>query len=274
MTELGKSAILTIIKITDYGPFVDGGELGEILIPKAFLKKTPSEGDEIEVFIYKDSLGRLTATPRLPLAQTGDFACLRCKAATDIGAFLEWGLPQDLFVPFREQREKMKEGEDYIVYIYHDTISDRLAASSRIDFYLNDDGSGFSEGQKVELIIAYKTDLGFKAIINQNHSGILYFNEIFKKLKTGDHVTGFIKHIREDEKIDLTLNGPDTISALSETIFEKLKVDGGVLPLSDKSTPEAIADVFGVSKKQFKKAIGILYKQRKIVIEKDLIRLA
>ena len=273
MAEFGKSAVLTIVKITDFGPFVDGGGLGEILIPKVFLEKTPCEGDEIEVFIYKDGLGRLTATPKLPLARTGEFACLRCKAATDVGAFLDWGLPQDLFVPFREQREKMKEGKDYLVYIYHDTVSDRLAATSRIDFYLNDDGDGFSEGQKVELLIAYKTDLGFKAIINKSHSGVLYFNEVFRKLKTGDHVTGFIKGIREDGKIDLTLNGPDTISALSETIFKKLKAAGGSLPLSDKSSPKAIAEAFGVSKKQFKKAIGILYKQRKIVIEKDFIRL-
>lgn len=276
MAQLGKSQVLPVIKVTDFGPFVDAGELGEVLIPRVFLEKPLSEGDEIDVFIYLDPLERLVATPHMPKGQVGEFACLQCKAATEIGAFLDWGLPQDLFVPFKEQKEKMQVGKYYVVFIYHDEVSDRLAASSKIDFELEKTGGDYEVGQEVDLMIAYATDLGYKAIINNTHSGVIFYNDIFKKVQVGDRLTGYIKNIREDGKIDLALQkqGFGQVKDLSQVILERLRERGGTLPLSDKSDPDDISRAFGVSKKAFKKAIGVLYKQRLIVIEEDHISLA
>ncbi len=275
MAQLGRIETLEVVKITDFGPFLDGGELGEILLPRTFLSSPLAEGDHVEVFIYHDSENRLTATPHLPPGQVGDFVYLKVKAANEVGAFLDWGLPRDLFVPFREQKEKMREGKSYLVYIYYDRASNRIVASSRIERFLEKEGCPYAVGRAVNLIIAYPHERGYKAIIDNTYLGMIYANEVFRKLTVGERCLGYIKAVREDGKVDLSLQkaGYEQIQELEDIILRRLKEMKGELHLSDNSEPDAIYRAFGVSKKAFKKAIGVLYKKRLIVIEEEKIRL-
>lgn len=275
MVRIGKSCTLDVVKFTDSGAYLDGGPYGEILLPGRYVPENCQVDDEIVVFISFDSEDRLVATTDFPVAMVGEFAYLPAVDVNQFGAFLDWGLPKNLFVPFREQLGKMETGKSYLVYIYVDELSGRIAASAKTKKFLNKDFTEFTVDDEVDLIIANRTDLGFNAIINGTHSGVIYSNEIFKPIKTGDKVKGFVKKIREDGKVDLSLEkqGYKKVDPVAAEILEKLKANDGFLPLNDKSDPELIKTELGISKKTFKKAIGSLYKSKLILIENDGIRL-
>lgn len=275
MAEIGKLNRLYVVKEVDFGIYLDGGELGEILMPKRYVPEGTKPEDTIEAFIYLDSEDRLVATTEKPFAMVDEFALLEVVAVTQVGAFLNWGLPKDLFVPFREQRQEMEEGKKYLVYIYLDENSKRIAASSKIENYLDNIPVDYDVDEEVDLIIVNETDLGFNAIIDFSHLGILYKNEVFQPLNPGDKVQGFIKKIRTDGKIDLCLQkaGYEKISNFVDKIIVELQKNKGFLPLTDKSSPEEIYSIFKISKKNFKAAIGALYKKRFIDLEENGIRL-
>lgn len=275
MSEIGKINNLQIIKELNFGIYLDGKEFGEILLPKRYVPENYKIDDFIDVFIYRDSEERLIATTEKPYAMVGDFAFLKVLTINEIGAFLDWGLTKDLFVPFREQKQKMQKGNFYLVFVYLDNESNRIAASSRLDKFLNKTPADYQINQEVDLIIRNKTDMGYKVIINNSHSGVLYKNEVFQTLKEGQKIKGFIKKIREDEKIDVSLqkSGYEKVEKLTEKIINKLKENNGFISVTDKTSPEIIYNTFGVSKKTYKKSIGVLYKKRIINIEKDGIKL-
>jgi predicted RNA-binding protein (virulence factor B family) len=275
MVRIGKSSTLEVVKFTDQGAYLDGGPYGEILLPNRYVPEGCREEDEIEVFIFFDSEDRIVASTIFPTVMVDEFGYLNVVAVSSFGAFLDWGLPKDLLVPFREQAVKMEKDKSYLVYVYVDHTTGRIVASSKINKYLDKEEIDFVEGDEVKLIISNKTDLGYNAIINGKHLGIIYSNEIFKPIKTGDRVNGFIKKIREDGKVDLCLEkqGYDKVDPVSAEILEKLKTSNNFLPYSDNTEPELIKSEFGVSKKTFKKAIGLLYKNKQITIEEEGIRL-
>jgi len=231
-------------------------------------------GDALAVFVYVDSEGHLAATTKMPLAQVDDIAWLKVVSLNYVGAFLDWGLPKDLLVPFSEQHHEMEVGKSYLVKVFLDD-KNRIAATTKIDRFITDESVDFEAGQKVSLIIADKTELGVKAIVNNTHWGMLYQNELFQPVKRGQKLDGYIKQIREDHKIDLILHQPGygKVVSLTDNILIKLKENDGVLMLSDKSPPEAIYATFGVSKKVFKQAIGALYKKKLISLDKNGINL-
>lgn len=275
MIEIGKMNTLRIVKEVDFGLYLDGGVKGEILLPKRYVPEQYEIDGMLEVFIYTDSEDRLIATTEKPHAMVGDIAYLEVLAVNEIGAFLDWGLAKDLLVPFREQRTKMQVGESHIVAVYLDEESERIAASAKLDDFLETTSDDYEAGQEVLLQIWSKTPIGFKVIINDNHLGMLYKDEVFQNLERGQRMKGFIKKVREDKKIDLTLHKPgkDKIDDLADSILAKLKDEGGFLAVTDKSNPELIYNIFGESKKTFKKAIGGLYKKRLISLEEKGIRL-
>ena len=275
MAEVGKWNKLKVLKELDFGMYLDAQELGEILLPIRYVPKDLKIGDEIDVFIYFDSEDRVIATTDKPFALVGDFALLEVVAVNDIGAFLDWGLMKDLFVPFREQKLKMEVGHSYVVYIYIDDMGGRILGSAKVENFLDLTPPDFKEGQEVDLIIYTQTDIGYKAIVNNTHTGMLFDNDVFRTLHRGEHTKGYIKKIREDQKIDLILDKPgyEKVDEISKKILDKLTAENGFIPLSDKSPADAIYDTFGISKKTFKKAIGALYKARMIALEDDGIRL-
>lgn len=275
MVEIGKYNTLTVVKVVDFGVYLDGGEWGEILMPKEYVPANCFPDDEVNVFVYFDSEDRIVATTEVPAVQVGEFAYLKVVAVSQVGAFLDWGLRKDLLVPFREQRDPMVEGKYYLVYAYEDKASHRIAASTKIDKYLDQIFPEYEPKQEVNLLIARKTDLGYAVIINNEHWGLVYDNEIFQPLKIGQRTKGYIKAIREDEKLDVSLQAPGyaKIEGLAGIVLEKLKDYNGVLDLSDKSEPEEIYRVFGCSKKNYKKALGTLLKQGFIEISDKEVRL-
>lgn len=275
MAEIGKLNHLYVIKEVDFGIYLDGGDLGEILMPKQYVPEGTQPEDMIDAFIYLDSEDRLVATTLKPKAMVEEFALLEVVSVTQVGAFLDWGLMKDLFVPFREQRQPMEEGKKYLVYVYLDQNSKRIAASSKIEQFLDNIPVDYDEGEDVDLIIVNPTDLGYNAIIDNSHLGVLYKNEVFQELNPGDKVQGFIKKIRTDGKIDLSLvkAGYEKISEFADKIIAQLEKHEGFLPFTDKSSPEDIYKTFKFSKKNFKTAIGALYKKRMIVLEDNGIRL-
>lgn len=275
MVRIGKISTLEVVKFTDQGVYLDGGPYGEILLPNRYVPLNCNEGDDVDVFIYFDSEDRIVASTDFPLGMVDEFAYLKVVEVAGVGAFLDWGLPKDLLSPFREQAQKMEVGRSYLVRIYVDKVTGRIVASSKINRFLNIEEVNFAVGDEVNLLISNRTDLGYNAIINGTHLGILYSNELFKPIKTGDKVTGFIKKIREDGKIDLSLEkqGYEKVDPVLGQIIEKLKENGGFLAVSDKSDPELIVKLFGISKKTYKKAVGALYKNKQITIEDNGIRL-
>ena len=278
MIQLGKYSTLKVVKELDFGMYLDGGEeFGEILLPTKYIPNGTKVGDEIEVFLYLDSEDRIIATTLKPYAQAGEFAYLQVASVNRVGAFLDWGLPKDLLVPFREQRSEMKQGYKYIVYIYADVESRRLVASAKLNKFLDNTPVEYEYNEEVDLLVTQKTDLGWKVIVNSRHSGMIYDNEIFVPIQKGDRIKGYVKHIRRDEKLDITLQKTgydvEAMDTLAKEIFEKLKVSGGIIPLSDKSSAEEIAEIFGCSKKSYKKAIGSLYKAKLINITPKTIEL-
>jgi hypothetical protein len=271
----GKFSKLHITKIVDFGVYLDGEQLGEILLPMKWVPEGCRPNDQLEVFIYFDSEDRLIATTVKPKAQVGDFAFLRAKAVNDVGAFLDWGLDKDLLVPYREQKVKMTQGKFYLVYIFADEKTGRLAGSAKLEQFFERDTSGLRPGEEVDLTIWAKSDLGYKAVINNLYEGLLYDSEIFRELETGAKMNGFVVKIREDGKIDLSLFKPGygKVDELSQKVIDLLEQNQGFIGISDKSPAEEIYLMFGMSKKTFKKAIGTLYKQRIILIEENGIRL-
>ena len=275
MVEIGRYNNLTVLKTVDFGVYLDGGERGEILMPKEYVPENCVPGDEVRVFVYFDSEDRIVATTEEPAVKVGEFAYLKVVAVNHIGAFLDWGLRKDLFVPFREQREPMVEGRSYWVYAYLDKASDRIVASTKIDKYLDQIYPEYEQNQEVDLLIARRSDLGYSVIINHAHWGLLYDNQVFQTLKIGQSLKGYIQKVREDDRIDVTLQpiGYEKVEKLLDMILERLKDYDGVLDVSDKSNPEDIYRLFGCSKKTYKKALGTLYKQGYIEIDDQEVRL-
>ena len=276
MVKIGRYNTLRVVKEVDFGIYLDGGEeYGEILMPARYVPEGTEPEQELEVFVYNDSEDRVIATTEKPYVQMGEFAFLKVKAVNRFGAFLDWGLPKDLLVPFREQKAKMVEGGTYLVYVYLDDETDRIVASARIDKFLDNTIPEFETGEEVGLLVAEQTDLGFKVIVNGTHWGMIYENEIFTPVNIGDKLTGYVKKVRDDDKIDISLQkeGYGQIYSISKSILDKLIEAGGFLAVSDKSPAELIYHLLGISKKNFKKAIGALYKKKLITIEKEGIRL-
>ena len=275
MLEIGRLNNLRVVKEVDFGVYLDGGEFGEILLPKKYVPKNCRPGSIIEVFIYLDSEDRIIATTQKPYAMVGEFAELKVVSVSAAGAFLDWGLQKDLLVPFREQKQKMIKGKSYVVYVYFDEKSERIAASAKLHKYLDSAPVDFRPGEEVDLLIYDETEMGYNAIINKTHMGLIHKNDVFQTLETGQKIKGYIKNIREDGKIDLLLQKPGygKVDDLSRKILELIKQHDGFVPVTDKSPPEIIYKTFGVSKKTYKKAIGALFKKRLITIEDDGIKL-
>ena len=275
MIEIGRVNTLEVVRETDNGLYLDGRELGEILMPKKFITEEVRNLGWADVFVYTDSEDRLVATAENPFAMVGEFAFLKVVSVSRFGAFLDWGLPKDLLVPFREQKADMVEGRSYLVCLFLDVLTKRIAASAKIDKYLDNTPPEYEHGDEVQLLIAEETDLGFKAIVNNEHWGMLYKNQIYQPLSQGQKITGYINKVRDDEKIDLLLEKPgyEKVDAISQKILDELKQNRGFMAVSDNTSPEMINALFGISKKNFKKAIGSLYKKRMITFDSDGIRL-
>lgn len=279
MIPLGEFHTLTIQRRLEQGFYL--GLAGStdpdesVLLPNRYITEKMALGDQIDVFIYNDSEDRIVATTLIPKITLNRFACLKVVSISRHGAFLDWGLAKDLFVPFREQAKKMEEGEHHIVFLYIDKLTNRLVASSKLHKFLDKQRAPFRVNDEVELMIAERTDLGVNVIINEKYKGVLYENEIFQELVYGERLKGYIKKVREDNKIDVRLQRPGygSIQLNEQKILERLKENKGFLPLNDYSTPEDIIASLSMSKKVFKKSIGSLFKQRLIRIEEKGIYL-
>ena len=273
--ELGKFNQLEVVKEVDFGVYLDGGEEGEILLPTRYVPEDCKIGDILNVFLYLDMDERLIATTLTPFVQVGQFACLEVSWVNQYGAFLNWGLMKDLFVPFRGQKMKMQVGRKYVVHAHLDEESYRIVASAKVERYLSKDKPEYAAGEEVNILIWQKTDLGFKAIIDNKYSGLLYENEIFSSIETGMEMKAFVKQVREDGKVDLILQKPgfEKVDDFAKTLLDYIKEQGGRIHLNDKSPAEDIYDTFGVSKKTFKKGVGDLYKKRLITLHEDGIAL-
>lgn len=275
MLKLGTYNTLQILRDTDPGLFLGNEEGDEVLLPNKYVPETYEIGDELNVFVYLDNEERVISTTLEPFATVNSFAFLKCTSVSNIGAFLNWGLEKELFVPFKEQATKMREDSWYLVYVYLDETSNRLVASSKTNAFLDNSLVLLSSFDEVDLIISHPSPYGWNAIVNEKYIGLIYQDEVFQKLSVGDKLKGYVKKVRPDGKIDLTLqrHGFRSIEPNADGILQVLKLEGGFLNLNDKSDPELIKRKLQMSKKSFKKAIGTLYKNRKITIEKDGIRL-
>lgn len=275
MLELGKYHILEVLRETSVGLFLGDHQGNDVLLPRKYVTPAMKVGDSIKVFVYKDSEERSVATTLKPKIEINRFAYLQVSMIKNFGAFLLWGIENDLFVPLSEQPQRMKEGHSYLVYLYLDKKTNRLVASAKTNKFLNNDQLTVKAGQEVDLIIGESTDMGYHVIINHLHRGLLYHNEIFTPLNPGDQRKGYVKKIREDHNIDVQLDpiGYKKVASQSEMILSKLKKNKGFLSLTDNSSSEEIEAILEMSKKTFKKAIGLLYKQRMIALERDGIRL-
>lgn len=275
MIQAGHYYTLKVAKKVDFGVYLDaGGE--EILLPKRFVPKDLNEGDEIPVFIYHDNENRLIATTQKPLAAVGEIAMLKVVGKTKQGAFLEWGIMKDVFVPASHQISRMHEGQKYLVYLFIDEMTGRVTATEKFYKFLSNENLTVRENETVELIAWKQTDIGYKVIINNKHTGVLHFSDVFRDLEYGEKLSGYIKKIREENKIDVAIGekGYKRIEPETERLLHLLEENDGYLPYNDKSSPEAIYAFFGTSKKAFKMAVGALYKERKITFTKTGIRKA
>ena len=275
--KLGEYNLLEVVKEVDFGVYLDGSEDGEILLPTRYVPQGCKPGDVLNVFIYLDIDERLIATTLQPYVKVGEFACLEVAWVNQYGAFLDWGLMKDLFVPFREQNMKMIKGNSYVVHVHLDEDSYRIVASAKIEKFLSKDMPEYTPGDEVEVLIWQKTDLGFKVIVDNKFGGMIFKNEIFTDVRTGMKMHAYIKQVRPDGKIDLELQkgGVKKVEDFADTLLEYIRSNGGSTPLNDKTDADVIYSTFGVSKKTFKKAVGDLYKKRLIVLEGEQgIRLA
>lgn len=274
--KLGKYNQLEVVKEVDFGVYLDGFDDGEILLPTRYVPENCQIGDMLTVFIYLDIDERIIATTLHPRVQVDEFACLEVAWVNEFGAFLDWGLMKDLFVPFREQKMKMTKGRSYIIHAHIDEESYRIVGSAKVERYLSKELPTYLPGDEVNILIWQKTDLGFKAIVENEFSGLLYQNEVFQYLETGMQLKAYVKLVRPDGKIDLILQkgGAAQVGDFADTLLTYLKNNNGVCPLHDRSEPDAIYELFEVSKKTFKKAVGDLYKKRLIILVDGGIKLA
>ncbi len=275
MLKLGTYNTLTILRDTEPGLFLGNEEEDEVLLPNKYVPEVFEIGEELNVFVYLDSHERIVCTTLEPFATVNTFAYLKCASVSDIGAFMSWGLEKDLFVPFKEQANRMRSGNWYLVYVYLDDETNRLVASSKTNSFLDNSLVLLSPYDEVDLILSHPSPRGWNAIVNGKHLGLIYNDEIFQKLTVGDKLKGFIKKVRPDGKIDLTIqkHGYRSIEPNAAQILRELEASGGYIAVNDKSSPKEIEDTFQLSKKSFKRAIGSLYKERKITIEKEGIQL-
>jgi predicted RNA-binding protein (virulence factor B family) len=273
--EVGKYNTLQILRGTSVGMYLGDEEGNDVLLPHKYIPENAQIGETIEVFIYRDSEDRLIATTLKPLILLNQFAILEVVAATQFGAFLDWGLEKDLFVPFKEQNHKLQKGQYVPVYLYLDEQTDRVVASAKVHKYFkNLDGVDLDEGQEVDLLVFEKTELGHNVVVNNLYKGLVYENETFRRLAWGDTTKGYVKLVRDEGKIDISLQPLGFLKTLEpnqKAILDKLQQSGGTLNLSDSSDPIEIQEVLEMSKKAFKKAIGVLYKDKKILIKDDSI---
>ncbi len=275
MIELGKYSELEILRQVEQGMYLDAGPYGDILLPNRYIPEGVDVGDDIKVFLYCDSMDRPIATTETPFAQADEFALLKVKEVNDYGAFMDWGLMKDLFVPFREQREPMIAGESYVVRIYLDATTDRLVATNRLGRFLQKENEDLETGQEVQIMLVELAENGYRVIVNDKYWGRLYQNEIFREVNIGDYLKAYVKKIREDQLLDITLQeqGFGLVPKTAEQLLEVMESRGGYLALTDKSSPEEIYQDLQISKKMFKKSIGILYKQRLVALEEEGVRL-
>lgn len=275
MIAIGKINKLRVVKLVDFGVYLDGEEWGEILLPNESVPEGCAVDNEVDVFIYFDSEDRIIATTHIPTIEVDQFACLDILSTSSIGAFADWGLRKDLLIPFREQRVPLKVGNSVLVYAYLDKNSDRIVGSTKIDKFIDQVPGNYEIGEQVDLLVARISKMGYNVIINNLHWGLIHTSDVFQPLHIGDRLKGFVKTIREDEKIDIVLQQPgyQKIDPLSALILQKLQDFGGHLMISDKSDPKDIYEMFGCSKKSYKKALGSLYKEGKIQIKDEEINL-
>lgn len=277
MLKIGNQNKLKVNRLTDFGAYLDGGDGVEILIPAKYLSVPPTEGDELDVFVYTDTEDRLIASTEKPFIEVGQFAFLQVKDVNPrVGAFLDWGITaKDLLCPFNEQRNRMVPGGIYCVYAYLDDATKRVVASSKIEKFLGNVYPDYQPHQRVEALVCKRTDIGYMAIVDNLHAGMIYVDELIEHPEIGERVTAFVKKVRDDGKIDLTLKDTNGRRAhdIAGKILDWMRRNGGVSGITDKSSPEEIAEAFGCSKKDYKKAIGCLYKERKIEIGDGILRL-
>lgn len=273
---IGRSNRLRVVKRVDFGLYLDGGEHGELLLPRRYVAEGTKPGDWLHVFVYSDSNDQLICTTERPLAMVGECAYLKVKDQNEVGTFMDWGLSKDLLIPFSEQAWPMNQGRSYVVYVYLDEQTRRIAATTRFHKHLSEDGQDFEPGQAVKLMIATQTKLGYKAVINNTHLGLLFKPDLLQPLKFGQQVKGYIKSIRPDGKIDLSLQPPsDTVrDRLEDDILNYLQAHDGISTITDKSPPQLIYKTFNASKANYKRALGRLLKKKQVVLEKDWVRLA
>ncbi len=278
MIKIGDYNTLRIERLVDFGAYLssaDGNDSKEVLLPKRYLEPSMKPGDKVRVFVYTDSEDRPVATTESPYATVGEFAFLQTVQVNRVGAFLDWGLQKNLLVPFKEQKVKMFPGGIYLVYIYLDQTTGRVVASAKIEKFLGNVLPDYSKGQKVEALVIGHTEIGYQVIVDNLHRGMIYSSELYHPLDIGQQVEAYVKHIREaDGKIDLTLTAPGTLGRIEKVADSILKqLTDGSLTVSDESTPEEIKEAFHCSKKDFKKAVGSLYRNHKIVIHDSKIEL-
>ena len=269
MIAIGKKNTLKAVRNTSVGIFLSDEEGNEVLLPNKYVPKTLGAEASIEVFIYKDSEDRIVATTLEPYLQVDEFALLRVNEVASFGAFMDWGMEKDLLVPFKEQAEKMYEGKEYVVYMYLDNETQRLAGTTRMNKVLSNETIDFKVGEEVAIMVYEKTILGYFAIIEGKHKGLIYENEVYKPISAGDILTAYVKKVKENKEIDLSLQkiGFEHVTNQIDEVLEYLKANNGFMELTDNSTPEEIAAKLHISKKTFKKSIGILYRKRLISIE-------
>lgn len=275
MLEIGKYNKLTVLRKVDFGYYLDGLDYGDILMPAKYAEESLEPGDDVDVFVYLDSSEKLIATTENPLAEVGQIGYLKVVKVNDIGAFLDWGITKQLFVPFAEQKTKLEEDKFYWVYIFIDPVTERIMGSTKLGRFLDQTPPFFKANEITRGLVWQKTDLGYKIIINHSHTGLLFNSEIYKTLQPGDLIDVEIKNIRPDGKIDLCLpkSALEKSDEVSEIVLKKLQTNNGFLPFGDHTDPEVIKQELGLSKKSFKKAIGKLYKERTITIEENGIYL-
>ncbi len=274
--NLGDYNRLAVLRTVDFGVYLDGFDDGDILLPAKYVPEGLKIGDEIEVFVYLDQEERLVATTEHALAKVGDFAYLEVAWTNKYGAFLHWGLMKDLFCPFREQKNKMRQGSHHVVHVHIDEESYRLMASAKVERYLSHGMADYRHNDSVDLLVWQKTELGYKVIVDNKYAGQIYTNQIYRPIHLGERTKGYVDVVREDGKIDVMLqpSGRQQTVDFADTLMDYLLAHGGHCPYGDKTDAAIIRDVFGVSKKTLKRAIGDLYKRKVILIEDDGIRLA
>ncbi len=276
MIELGKTHTLPIARFADFGAFLDGGEdTGEILLPGPYIPDGVEVGDELRVFVHRDSEDRLLATTEVPKVEVGQCAYLEVSEVNDYGAFLDWGLPKELFLPFGEQRRPVTKGEWYVIYVYVDN-TERIAATTKLNKFIDDVSRGaVKAGDKVDLLVTRQTDLGVQCVVNNTCFGMIFHSDLLQDLSRGDSLEGYVKEVRKSGKVDLSMQpvGSGIEDDLESQILAHIRVQGGSTDITDKSSSDEIFEEFGVSKKKFKRAVGGLYKARKIVLEPGVMRI-